>query len=388
MDTSDPPRIAWTSGTWRSRHPEQTWSALEPVAEAAGVTRVADVTGLDDIGVPVHMAVRPHARALSVSQGKGTTGILSKISAVMEAIELYYAENLADADIAGTPATELGSLLSYPVEALDLHPGGLWHRRYPLDWLVCSSMITGRSAALPRELVDLDRTVVSDSWCPPLFLSTSNGLASGNSDEEAMLHALCEVAERDSIAAAGDVLGRHLFDPAEVADPAVDALCERIAAASARLRVFDLTGPMGLPCVGASVGGGSLPLVFGGFGCHPSTAVATCRAITEAVQQRLTVIAGTRDDLPDEVYDLLHLGFVRETTPARDEIEYVSPPADLPVAGLGQAMTCVAEKIHKFTGYEPLCLRLTESGAPVSVVKVVAPGLRLAGHGNYTAAGG
>lgn len=36
-----------------------------------GITRAADVTGLDRIGILVALAVRPNPRSVSVSQGKG-----------------------------------------------------------------------------------------------------------------------------------------------------------------------------------------------------------------------------------------------------------------------------------------------------------------------------
>jgi ribosomal protein S12 methylthiotransferase accessory factor len=38
-----------------------------------GVTRIANVTGLDRIGIPVAIAVRPNSRSVSVAQGKGQT---------------------------------------------------------------------------------------------------------------------------------------------------------------------------------------------------------------------------------------------------------------------------------------------------------------------------
>lgn len=42
--------------------------------------------------------------------------------------------------------------------------------------------------------------------------------------------------------------------------------------------------------------------VASGFGCHPARAVALLRALTEAVQTRLTMIAGARDDLRRSFY--------------------------------------------------------------------------------------
>ena len=47
-----------------------------------GITRLADVTGLDNIGIPVFQAIRPNARSLSVSQGKGVSLEAAQASAL------------------------------------------------------------------------------------------------------------------------------------------------------------------------------------------------------------------------------------------------------------------------------------------------------------------
>ncbi|MFE3151217.1 hypothetical protein ACFXJ6_31875 [Streptomyces sp. NPDC059218] len=79
-------------GTVRARRPEQTWQAVAGHLPEYGITRVADLTGLDVIGLPVWTAIRPASRTLSTSQGKGASDLLAKLSAVMEAIELWHVE--------------------------------------------------------------------------------------------------------------------------------------------------------------------------------------------------------------------------------------------------------------------------------------------------------
>src|SRR5690349_14780816 len=58
-------------GTHRAVAPAETFARFARHARALGITRIADVTGLDYLGLPVFMAVRPNARSLSVCQGKG-----------------------------------------------------------------------------------------------------------------------------------------------------------------------------------------------------------------------------------------------------------------------------------------------------------------------------
>ncbi len=65
-----------------------------PLAAAAGITRIADVTGLDRIGVHTAMVARPNSCSLSVFQGKGLDLASAKVSGLMEAIETHHAECL------------------------------------------------------------------------------------------------------------------------------------------------------------------------------------------------------------------------------------------------------------------------------------------------------
>jgi ribosomal protein S12 methylthiotransferase accessory factor len=82
---------ALTNGS-RVVPPETTWERIRPHLPGLGVTRVGEITGLDRIGIPVWFAVRPNARTLSVSQGKGLSDAAARASAVMEAVELAHAE--------------------------------------------------------------------------------------------------------------------------------------------------------------------------------------------------------------------------------------------------------------------------------------------------------
>ena len=88
------PRKVYRRGTDRVVDPEVTLQRARSVMAVAGITRVATITGLDRIGIPVVTACRPNARSISVSQGKGITLAAAKASAVMEAIECFHAENL------------------------------------------------------------------------------------------------------------------------------------------------------------------------------------------------------------------------------------------------------------------------------------------------------
>ena len=83
----------YVEGTHRVRSPEETLSAIEPLLPQFGITRVCDITHLDRPSIPTCCALRPTARVMQVSNGKGTTLTAAKVSALMESIELFHAEN-------------------------------------------------------------------------------------------------------------------------------------------------------------------------------------------------------------------------------------------------------------------------------------------------------
>ena len=80
--------------THRTLAPEETLSRIDAKMPAAGITRVADITNLDRVGIPVFSSIRPMAEkgAISVYNGKGATPTEAKVSAMMEGIERYSGE--------------------------------------------------------------------------------------------------------------------------------------------------------------------------------------------------------------------------------------------------------------------------------------------------------
>jgi YcaO-like protein with predicted kinase domain len=101
---NDPAPKRFHVGTHRLTDPSQTLQRVTPFMSAMGITRVGNITGLDRIGIPVAIAVRPNSRSLAVAQGKGTSLDAAKASALMEAIETYHAENIVHSLRYGTYA--------------------------------------------------------------------------------------------------------------------------------------------------------------------------------------------------------------------------------------------------------------------------------------------
>src|ERR1700726_4554412 len=81
-------------GTHRTADPGETLARVRPHAARMGITRLGNITGLDRIGIPVAVAVRPNSRSVSVAQGKGLELPQAMASALMEACEGYHAEEI------------------------------------------------------------------------------------------------------------------------------------------------------------------------------------------------------------------------------------------------------------------------------------------------------
>jgi len=89
-----PCKKSYVNETQRTVSPEETLARVEKALPAAGITRVADITNLDRLGIPVFSSIRPTAGrgAISVYNGKGATPTEARVSAIMEGIERYSAE--------------------------------------------------------------------------------------------------------------------------------------------------------------------------------------------------------------------------------------------------------------------------------------------------------
>jgi ribosomal protein S12 methylthiotransferase accessory factor len=289
-------------GTIRARPPSATLEAIRPHLPAMGITRIARVTGLDCVDVPVSTCIRPDARSLTVSQGKGFTPELADVSAAMEAVELYHAEH--------PPAPAMRGTYDALARTNDVvSPAGFGPGRFPrqadtdleLDWIEVEDLLARRRRLMPHALVDFDKTRAGEGIGH--FLVSTNGLASGNTREEATCHALYEVVERDAVARLHrlpDGSQREAEVDTRTIEGPARRLIQLLTNARINTRIWDATGPVGLPTFACYIRGErelrGLGL-FSGMGTHHKKDIALCRALTEAIQTRLTIISGARDDV-------------------------------------------------------------------------------------------
>lgn len=370
-------------GTHRVRPPEETWEVVLPLLAPAGITRVADVTALDRLGVPVYQAVRPASRNLSVSQGKGLTPAAARVSAVMEALELWHAERLDHLPQVSMSLREME--YGNPIRARDLPwvEGAVGLDAAPVPWVPAVSLLTGSRAWLPRELLEVDFTV-PETLRPRMLYVSSNGLASGNCPEEAQLHALCEVVERHGLhltreGAPGRPAGRAAVDLASVDDAECRRLIDRIGRSGMKLGIFDVAWEAGVPSFQVDLVAADLPNVWLGAGTHPSPAVALARALTEAAQSRLAYISGARDDLPRLCPGSANHRAFEEYEPPAGGRPFGEVP-DLSTESVARDLEAVVARVAA-AGYEPYWIDLTRPEVGLAVGRVFVPGLREVRHG-------
>lgn len=391
LGSGDRPKVHF-AGTHRTRSPKDTLDAIRPHFDQLGITRLGDITGLDTIGIPVAQAVRPMARSLSVSQGKGATADLARVSAAMEAAEKWHAEHMElqvvidrpsalrkQARLVASTLRHSGSGVPKPLDDA------------PMRVVAGRDICSGDRVFVPVDQVTMDFTVVPDQ---SMVVQSSNGLASGNTLAEAVASAFFEVIERDALAdfdgCEDEQKAARRVPLSWCAKIGADREVSAVSSAGLQLTVWDVTNDIGVPTFSAAiletgegrVGPGASG--FGGSGTHLDPKVAVLRAIHEAAQSRATAIAGVREDLEVGTYKK------PKTVPMpRFEMLFAGEPAHVPDStdqSGGSALSDVETMLRRLVdaGCKSLAVvDLTRDDIGIPVVRVVAPelGLILPGHG-------
>jgi ribosomal protein S12 methylthiotransferase accessory factor YcaO len=331
-------RKKWTvNGTSRIKPAQETLIEVTALAKKIGVTRLADITDMDILRIPNYSAVLPGTEDyIWVYSGKGHTKTHAKVSALMESIERYSSlPSGAPRNFIQGSYDQLSSTtrVLHPEEIVE--PLGFHYRNdMIMDFLPGVDLFTGQQIMVPAALA-LFRYSPKAPAVNPFAFHHTNGLASGNVEEEAICHSLCEVIERDAMSLAelrASAIPFHFLKhimnslkakgyaiPAISADtfkddpgifPDVDIseiefepakdMANKFSNAGIPLIIKDITSAVGIPTFNAS----SIEWVthnYGylaeGHGAHPDSRIALLRAITEVSQTRAANIQGARDDL-------------------------------------------------------------------------------------------
>ncbi len=382
----EPVSKTFKRGTHRTVAPDDTLARIESKARQIGITRLGNVTGLDRIGIPVTVAVRPNSRSFSVSQGKGLGLSQARASALMEAIELFHGEDLSD-------RTLVTSFRELSVKARVVPPCSLCGTGVPLPdqaeigWIEGYDLLGREPCWVPWEVVHTDYTLPT-SHSGAHFLSGTNGLAAGNHLAEAVSSAICELVERDAVALwhalAVRERSRRRLDTGSIDDEACRGLLDLYEAADIAVRLWDVTSDIGIPAficdipaIAGDASGGMRR--FRGAGCHPDRGVALARAMTEAAQIRLTYIAGIRDDLPPSDYaeseqEKLGAALIDAMSQAADARSFRNVPS-FDTDDVTADVRWQLQRLRAIGIESVVAVDLTRPDMGIPVVRLVIPGL-------------
>lgn len=389
---ADPPRPPLTpkhfrAGTHRVVSPAETVARVRPLMAAMGITRVANVTGLDTIGVPVVMVCRPGARSLSVSQGKGLDLDAAQASGLMESVEHFHAEHIRKPLAMGSWSELRRERRLVDVAALPRFSFSAFHEHLRLLWIEGVDLFARAPAWVPHEMVHTDYTLPLPTGSGAFFMNSS-GLASGNHVLEATSHGICELIERDATTlwrASGEENRRRTrVDLATVDDAACREVIGRFEQAGVDAHVWETTTEIGVPAFSCTIvdrdPSPARPVgPMGGMGCHPSRGIALLRALTEAAQSRLTLITGSRDDVRHSPTGTLgdleaarrFQAWVREAPPERSFLDAPDHAGETFEDDLGWLLG----RLHASGLRQAIVVELTRREIGIPVVRVVIPGL-------------
>lgn len=362
----------------------ETWNRIHPYLQRFGITRVARHTGLDRIGIPVWCAYTPNSRSIVVAQGKGVTDDDARTSAAMEALE----RSVAGMPAVSTRITDIRTLSAEQFIAEPMHEllavGQTRLGETELTaWVFGHELITGSDAYVPYDAAVLDRTRENNR-----YWMSSDGLASGNTQEEAVLHGILERIERDASVLWQVTSARNRYrsclDPKALQNGTVDDLVDRMTSAELECRLFDITSDIGIPTVVCFLGPADVLRnnrtrtvdVTYGCGTHPSRSKAAIRALTEAAQSRMTYISGARDDIRRSTYDRALPEETRQAfaaEPASTMGRIVEEPA--PTSGVANLLDHALERLKKAGIARVIAVPLQAADLPFDVAKVFIPAL-------------
>jgi ribosomal protein S12 methylthiotransferase accessory factor len=259
-----------------------------------------------------------------------------------------------------------------------------------IEWVSARSLVHDDVVLVPAAMafspdIPTDRSI-------PRMRGSSNGLASGNTLEEATLHALYELIERDA-----DVISTYSgvgerVDLANISDAVLSHLVAVFARHKVELRVRRVTQDIPIHTFRAVAIDHDLrrvDYVNGGHGTHLDPRVALTRAITEAAQSRVTVMAGIREDMPsqremlsNQDFDALRAANYRELDDGGGACDFDSLE-DMSQPSLTEDLQRVVDELMRAGVPDVLVVDLTRPEVGIPVVRALVPTLEFEMPGNW-----
>ncbi|WP_458455281.1 YcaO-related McrA-glycine thioamidation protein [Methanobrevibacter sp.] len=382
-------KLTYFKGTHRVIAPKQTIENNEDKLKIAGITRIADITDLDRIGLPIYTAIRPTAEegAVSIYGGKGISKDHAKASAMMEGFERYSAEKQDSDETIIATVNEISDFGNY-IDPVSLNLPKIFERKdisdLSLEWTLSKDIVSGEEYYIPTNAIY--HPYIHENNVESLFKSNTNGLASGNILEEAILHGMLEVIERDAWSIFELTHKNYAqIDLDSIQSKVVNDIIERFESQGIKIKLMDFTADVKIPTIAASADdtvtkdAGLLTL---GMGSHLDPEVAILRALTEVAQSRATQINGAREDT-------VRADFAREAGYERmkrinkyyfreeDEKINLSDIENKSTSSIAKDIEIVKNELLANDIDKILYVDLTRPELDVSVVRVIIPEMEL-----------
>lgn len=406
-------KSGFIDGGYRAVSPEETLSRLSHhVSPITGVVTELERAATPHDGV-THVYTAGHNMAAQQgpdleslrhlrkgSAGKGMSAAQAKAGALCEALERV--SGLFDGTEPRRTARlgELGDLAVHPKDLLlysdrqfqerverNARPSAFnwiaeaFDEERAIDWSPVYSMSRSTVCYVPTAFAYYR---YKDSVQPELCQGDSNGNASGNSIEEAILQGFLELVERDAVALWWyNRIQKPALDISTVDEPYLQRHAEVLRSRGRETWILDLTSDLGIPVYAAVSRQTHSPRenILFGFGAHLDAKIAAVRAVTEMNQMLIHIPSEDAELSESEVAKSEMLQWL--TTASVTAHPYLAPlPDAVPLPPSVSTYddlrddVLLCQSIVERHGMEMLVLDQTRPDLQIPVVKVIVPGLR------------
>ena len=336
-------------------------TVIRPRMAGWGITRLADLTGLDYLGIPMAAAIRPLSEPARLVAAGPTLADAATSAALAVARQWHASWSVPDPVARGASAD---FMTGYEVGDLDLPPDCLVTRSTELDWVQARSLADGRLTVVPRDLVCLIPPP-RRRWRPAFLAATTVGLGAGATLDEAILSALCSWAAHDAAVtlAHGAITG--VLDTRTIPDAWCARTVQQVADADGQAVIAALPTRTGMPCWAAAFRGGDV--VTAGIAARPDPVAALAAALCDAAAARLAAQAKSGGYVNPAYLTLAD--WDGRPLPWRD---LVPAMAREPRGETSADVTAVTRLVCAATGAAPLVIDLADDEG-ITVVKVLCP---------------
>jgi thioglycine synthase len=368
--------------THRSKAPESTLQFIENTKELVGIKSLRNVTELDRIGLPVFTCdrIRPDGSKTSHT-GKGISNTQALVSLMMEAIERYCSEfrkEYLDGLIQGSYQQLSGAYHVLDPQQLILPSFSDFGPEAGLHWVWGFDLNARKEILVPASAVYHPFSLDEKS---PVRTHT-NGLASGNTMEEAIFHGMTEVIERDawSIAKFNDEMNAALVVEDGSEHRFIMDLIRKFEDAAVEVTARDLTTDIGVPVVAAFSQDTVYPnlMPFDGFGAHLDPRVAMARALLELATTRAFFIQKHGiESLQETIPYYYREADLEDPRFYAHEWRRLGEMRSQYSADILEDIQTLLNKLERCGLGQTIVVDLTRSDVDIPVVRVIIPGMEV-----------